>query len=388
MKPFLLPRLRKFIFPNCHVLPLFIFIIPIVANNLYSSPLQNSCIEINNNAVRRGDANNDGLLNVFDILSTLSQISGKDSLREGSDYDLSGKTDIFDLLGILKELSGFREKSENKLQFLAKIGSNLLTEPIVVPGTSWDINGEVRTKYKIFANREIEDALLIFGTDTVKGLEGTTPLIYKVNPDTIPDSFYANFIITEPIPWKVHVKEKYGPWYADSGNSGFAIRMPNVIVEQSTDILSEKITFPLVLKGAWQRFIIVIGEIDNTDTLLIDLNCAGLDSVVFNSVDSLAAAIMEKIIEYDLNYNDNSPTHLIVGPATENMTKRTTDRLVFSPDFGYIIKLLSSDGNNNLLKLIGFPGWIRHLPGTIINSNYALEQSWREKYQWLLRRHQ
>ncbi len=332
-------------------------------------------------AARRGDANNDGTLNIFDILSVLKQMGESDSVAAGADYDLNGTTDIFDLLGLLRELSGFREKSEENLQFLAVIAWHLLTEPVVNPRQRWDEQGEVRSSYAIHADRTIEDAELIFNTDTVRGLEGTTPLIYKVDPDTVAESS-TGLIFTEPILWKVSVKDENGIWHEDSGSSKFEITEPNVIVDYGDRLVGAEIEFPLVLRGAWQRFKIVAGD-DLADTILIDLNGACLDSVVFPGIDSLATTIMEAILEDESRRPVKPHFSPLVGPATDFHTKQSSSRLIlFSGGIGPMIEILPADNNDNLLKIIGFPGWIRRLPFHIADSNYEIESSWYERYFW------
>ncbi len=52
-----------------------------------------------------GDANDDGVTNIFDVLSLLSAYSGKDNTPERFDINKDGKFDIFDLLALLKALS-------------------------------------------------------------------------------------------------------------------------------------------------------------------------------------------------------------------------------------------------------------------------------------------
>ena len=57
-------------------------------------------------AINAGDSNNDGKIDIFDLLDMLQMLSGKKQASAGADADVNGKVDIFDLLALLKKLSG------------------------------------------------------------------------------------------------------------------------------------------------------------------------------------------------------------------------------------------------------------------------------------------
>ena len=58
----------------------------------------------------RGDINEDGRVNIFDLLETLKILSNKiepsERTRQIADIDKNGSVNIFDLLGLLKVISG------------------------------------------------------------------------------------------------------------------------------------------------------------------------------------------------------------------------------------------------------------------------------------------
>lgn len=61
----------------------------------------------------RGDINEDGKVDIFDLLEMLKMLSNPQEKTERSkqiaDVDANGKNDIFDLLGMLKVLSGTQQ---------------------------------------------------------------------------------------------------------------------------------------------------------------------------------------------------------------------------------------------------------------------------------------
>lgn len=55
-------------------------------------------------AWKKGDVNQDGAVNIFDLLTLLPQLAGTVPGTTASDVNGNGKTDIFDLLDLLHEL--------------------------------------------------------------------------------------------------------------------------------------------------------------------------------------------------------------------------------------------------------------------------------------------
>ena len=60
----------------------------------------------------RGDLDENGKVDIFDLLGLLKALSGQDQTdrqKKIADIDSNGKVDIFDLLGVLKVLAGNQE---------------------------------------------------------------------------------------------------------------------------------------------------------------------------------------------------------------------------------------------------------------------------------------
>jgi Ca2+-binding EF-hand superfamily protein len=57
-------------------------------------------------AIRAGDLDNNGKIDIFDLLGILKVLGGSQAASGGADVDGNGKVDIFDLLAILRLLAG------------------------------------------------------------------------------------------------------------------------------------------------------------------------------------------------------------------------------------------------------------------------------------------
>ncbi len=101
-----------------------------------------------------GDVDQNGSINIFDLLAILRRISGSKQLTEYSDLDSNGKTDIFDLLALLRLFGDMQEP----LELAATVGGHWLTESFVYAySQSWENNG-VRDQYHIYSSHEIDRA--------------------------------------------------------------------------------------------------------------------------------------------------------------------------------------------------------------------------------------
>jgi hypothetical protein len=74
----------------------------IAKNSADSTIVLDAGTTVVNIALKRGDLNSDGKVDIFDLIKLLKILGGSESSTDSSDINNDGKTDIFDLLGLLK----------------------------------------------------------------------------------------------------------------------------------------------------------------------------------------------------------------------------------------------------------------------------------------------
>ncbi|MEA2062231.1 MAG: hypothetical protein U9P14_00910, partial [Gemmatimonadota bacterium] len=225
-------------------------------------------------ASTNGDVNRDGATNIFDLLTLLPQISGREPATEYSDLDGSGGTDIFDLLELLSLLNEQREP----LEVLATVGGNLLTTPMVNSLSQFNGTNEVRDRYHIYSNREISRVEFMFDGEILTDTSGLTPVFFRADPDTVQlISLVDYFTNSEPVTWKVTIWDQFGKTASDSGTTQFSVVYPEICMDGPSVYVWDEIAFPLVLRGPLQRFGIEANSSltpSGLDTFFIDLNPA------------------------------------------------------------------------------------------------------------------
>jgi dockerin type I repeat protein len=336
---------------------------------------------------KRGDINLDGSLDIMDLLSILGKITGQAPQELSDDLNGDGKVNIFDLLALLREMGQLRGSGGQEFKAFAQIHGHLLCEPTVRVLNWFDENGEVRGEYRIASNRSIQRIELVFDGDTLTETTGITPVLMRVDPDTIGLDLSDLFAHSEPKNWELKVWDEIGNCYADSGSSRFSFLKTVVCDLGGSPNTGFPIEFPLVLHGPWQRFGLVhpltMGML-NERPLPVDLNREGADSLFFENLDPLSEAIMEEISancpfwELD-SMRESGP---FASSAVSIQTGEKTDRLLFELSYfatGGYIAVSPLDGNEKLMSALGFPRWVRKTHA--INNNYKLDPEIFEKYK-------
>lgn len=331
---------------------------------------------------RKGDINGDKIVNVFDLLALLGQLSGTAPVNPTADVDGSGRTDVFDLLALLRELANPSESQEPFL-VAATIGDHRLTDPVVHSFSQFDANNQVRDNFRIFSNRELAGAELILSGDTVRQTNGMTPLILEADPDTL-QGVGGFFYYTAPLAWIIRAWDIQGECAVDSGVSRFV-----VMLQQLTDLVSyarvgEAIKFPLVLRGGSQRF--GISPDPYQGTFSVDLNPGAADSVVFTSMEQLGEAVMAEVAAEDSlwhhteRFGDTAPTVFASG-AVSRLDSLKACRLIIVNNSSSQIAVTPLDGNEALLTALGFPLWLRQSRALMNNENFILDPELYERYK-------
>jgi dockerin type I repeat protein len=337
-------------------------------------------------APQYGDVNRDFSIDIFDLLAILRQISGSEPATAHSDLDANGKTNIFDLLAILRLLGDMREP----LEVAATVGGHWLTEPMVYSySQSWDSTG-VRDWYHIYSSREIDRAKFILDGDTVKGITGTTPVLFAADPDTVkiePSGDYRAF--SEPKTWKITVWDKLGNCASDSGVSQFVVVYPGITgFHGGSNSIGEEIKFPLTLHGTVQRFGIKVFQqrYGSYTTFVVDLNPEGREIEIYAHIKQLADQIMDQVASNDslwpfLNIF-GEPALLVSSAAISKQNQEITDRLLIYTDRETgIARLVSLDGNTNLITQLGFKKWVQDIQSTTYDGNFELDPEILERYR-------
>ena len=335
--------------------------------------------------IRYGDINQDKAINIYDLLDLLVQLSGLEPLTSFSDLNNNGKTDVFDLLAFLRNYALFSESPPEDFEVAASIGSRSLrlAQPRVNSFSSFNENNEVRDNYKIYSNREIEKVELIFAGDTLTQLEGLTPVFFAADPDTI-KWLETPIPVSDSIAWKITVWDSQGNCAVDSGISRFTILMPDLTLDAGYVNTGNEIEFPLILKGAWQRFGIRLRNM----TFDVDLNPEGRDSVVFEDISNLAEAVMEEILANDSLWHSTDiwgshEPYLFISAAVSITTELKSDRLYFIHKAGGgFVEAICLDGNEKLMSLLGFPKWRRSIASIGNDQNYILDPDVYEHYKF------
>jgi hypothetical protein len=338
--------------------------------------------------IKYGDVSQDGSINIFDLISILRHLSGSEQETSLSDLDNNGKTNIFDLLTFLHEFAHLSESPpEEGFKVAASIGDygHRLTEPVVYSYSTFKNKKEVYDTYKIYSNREIVKVEFVFAGDTLTQIEGKTPVFFSADPDTIKYDWIKPLPLSEPKEWKIRVWDAQGNCASDSGISKFMILLPDIGTEGSTSNVGNEIEFPLILKGAWQRFGIKVGYMYSI--FVVNLNAEGRESIVYNNIDDLAVAIMEEVVSNDSLWHstdvfgDPWPT-LFIAPAVSRQTELKTNRLITkNGTLGPRAVPIPLDGNEKLVSLIGFPKWIRSSSYIMTDENYKPDSVIYNRYK-------
>jgi len=330
-----------------------------------------------------GDVNGDGKRNIFDLLSMLQILQGTVEHTPAADLDNSGKVDVSDLVVLLQYLVNPPEK-EPDLDFLLLVQHQDLFDPLIILIGGWETTGEVKFDYKLYANKEIKEFIVVLDGDTLHKKEGYTPALCNLDTIEIP-TYRCHEISCGNFPWYVSVTDIDGNRRDSTGTTEIRIVFcVGLDVDGDTWLVSQPIEFPVVLEGADQAF-----QIDphiSREMMTVDLNRANRDSVVFTCMDSLAAAIMEDLIENDSVWHyiqrwQRYKGQLFVSPAYNICTSEKEDRLVLWLDHNAATPLILPVGENEiLLGKIGFPLWIRQQAGLVDHSIYRVDSLWYEKY--------
>lgn len=344
---------------------------------------------------KRGDINLDGSLDIMDLLSILGKITGQLPEEPSDDLNGDGKVNIFDLLALLREMAQLRDSGKQDLKALVKINSHLLCEPnvyIFYPIREfWPASegGEMRARYKIHANREIERVEFILAGDTLYAQADTTPVLLEIDPDS--QQTASGFAESELKEWNLKVWDNRGNCFIDSGQTRFSVKKNFATDLGGSPNTGLPIEFPLVLHGSWQRFGGIhpfASYFDKDDIFVIDLNEDGRDSVVFSNIDQLAESIMADVVSQENLWLHDSLRPHVYGPFVSSAVSRHTgmksNRLIFLGEFPWSngwFDLVPLDQNEKVLTELGFPKWIRVSAGGVYNNNYEIDPVVYEKYK-------
>jgi len=331
-----------------------------------------------------GDANSDGSINIFDLLTLLKALCKPGLANPASDIDNNGTVDECDLVSLLYLLAG-KTLPEDDLQFLVLINNHLLRQT-----SGWYYRGyehqqeivdnKISLPYRIYGNREIREVVFVLGGDTLRGLKGVTPAMTLTDTSNLES--WSKTLTAGIIPWHVEVTDYFGNNSQNSGETGFLIGIiePNTIEDPDFSYFGLPIDFPLVLRGQSQKFILSQRKYTGYE---IDLNSASADSIVFPDIDSLATGIMNCLFAYYLEiYRETgSQPHLLfsAAPAIDRETGCRVNRLVFKDLYFGDVEILPINENEEILKAIGFPAWVRSfLPYFLPNLDF--DSAWFSKY--------
>jgi len=312
-----------------------------------------------------GDINGDCRRDTADIPFLIRYIIERPENNYEADLDQNGRLNIFDLLALLRWLA---LTPERELEFILVIEHIRVDEHTRFCLDVYTDTPEPQVyNYRIFANKNIEEAIFIFGADTIMGIQGNLPVIF--DRDTLPS---VDQIEIGKYPWHVRVKDTEGNLKEVSGNVEICLLI-DCLCDPVYPRVGNPIDFPLVLTGTDQKFAVKLSPWD-PDKFTIDLNRSGSSMVVFTDIKNLASEIMQDLSEHNPEWQEamnNQWVTLKVSPALDHLTDKTTDRLVFSwPEFGAMPVIESVNGNEELLIQLGFPFWLRNIPERYFDSRY------------------
>ncbi|MFH1069555.1 MAG: dockerin type I repeat-containing protein [Candidatus Glassbacteria bacterium] len=344
----------------------------------------------------RGDINQDSSCDIYDLLVMLKQITNAVPQTASADLDDNGRVNVFDLLELLRELAFQQELRNAPLAALVTLDEYLLCEPMLYLDRSFDDNGEVRCYYAIYANRKIQRVEFALAGDTLTEVSGKTPLLMAADPDTFDlniNKFSEAFVYTEPMSWLLSVWDSAGNCFTDSGRTSIAVMKIALTDVGGSPNIGLPIEFPLKLTGRNQKFGIVhpyafnMGEINYM--FIIDLNKEGRESVVFSDMGQLTEAIMKDVLanEFLWNYGGmfDEKAGFFVSSAVSRATGDRTNRLLIFTDMSFhrggYVELKPVAGNERILSALGFPKWIRDIMGHVYNKYYLPDTAVVNKYK-------
>lgn len=331
-----------------------------------------------NGPARSGDINADGSLDLRDMHGLARCIAGLDSATPAADLDGNGRVDFRDLLLFINMTLAMRERQPEEPRFIVAVGSHVLDSPSVTPGVAVNEDGTGSTDYRFISDRPLQHATLsiepyyfIGSTDSIRNMQ--------LLADT---GDLSSEVVSSPRRWQARAIDSDGRVSEQSGDARFYFYKRGVLVDNAYPLIGLPLEFPLVLHGPWQRFQLkqpAIKESWEPDSYLVDLNPSGADSVVFESLGSLARAIMDNLVER-YPTPDGQFRAMIAGPAVPGDSSYSARGLIILGGYrgGAVIEPL--DGNHRLLQQLGFPAWLRpELPG-LMNGNYGFPEGWKEEY--------
>ncbi len=332
-------------------------------------------------AAKPGDVNADSSLDVRDLYGLVRCLAGRDSATAAADLDRNGRIEFHDAMLYIDMTLSMREKRPAKPQFVVAIGSGILDSPAVTTGWIVMPDSMGRTDFRFIADRPLQQAKLYIEPDTVGGMSGFINNL-ALFPDT---SITSTKLSSSWRSWKASVTDSSGMVSESSGQAKFYFYRYGTSMDGPYPLTGLPIEFPLVLHGPWQRFNLVpplYGRRKPWEPAcyIVDLNPAGADSVVFTSLDSLAAAAMSSLVE---RYPTPAGEFRIVfaGPAAPSDSTLPANRMLFQRyTMVGTLEISACDGNYLLLQKLGLPSWFSAEYPEINYQDYRLPWSWLDIY--------
>jgi hypothetical protein len=343
-------------------------------------------------AQKWGDVDGDDEFGMPDLQNLFDLIRVPMTQLEAVDINSDGRFDVYDPLTLLLHMRWMGSDRDQEFQAVVTIGDHLLDEPFVKDFMWIDGNGERKCEYRISSNREISSVEFIIDGDTLREMSGVTPVLMKVDPDTIENDLQDFFAVSDPKHWELKLWDTTGDYYEQTWESRYSCLKTQVIDISGSPNTGLPVDFPLVLYGPWQRFALVHPKYDSSfkdQFLPVDLNPSGADSIVFENIDSLSFSIMEQIVT-NLSMLDTEDVQWdnrwgpYCSPAMTVETNEKTSRLIFLCEYpwtGGYIEAVPLDGNERLLSALGLPSWMKNMYGVVFNTNYKLDPEVFEKYK-------
>jgi hypothetical protein len=332
-------------------------------------------------AAKPGDVNADSSLDVRDMHGLVRIIAGRDSATAAADLDHNGRVEFRDLMLYIRMVLSMREKRPSEPQFIVAVGADILNSPAIDPGRWMEQDSTGSADFRFIADRPLQQARLYIEPVTFSGMSGSIKKIALL-PDT---SINSTELSSSLRSWEASVMDSSGQVSEQKGHAKFYYLKQGVMVDGVSPLTGLPIEFPLVLHGPWQRFVVappsvLFKEEWEPESYVVDLNPVGADRVVFNSLDSLASAVMSSLTERYPTPKGKYRT-MLAGPAVPYYSTYTADRLLFWRTLRMaILRLSPCDGNYLLLQQLGLPGWFRAEYPRVHYQKYWLPLGWLEKY--------
>ena len=286
---------------------------------------------------------------------------------------------LLDLVALLELLSGPSPETEN-FQYYILLDCHAFGDHKV------SVNGQCDTEYagefkiykplantfsyRIYSNKDIEEVIFILNDDSLTTVQGTTGPLY--DPDTLDWASMEGEFNTS-LSWKLRLSTADGGTIIDTSGISELEVLYCVSGDAGADIIGFEINFPLILKGPVQRFNVVAYGV-SLDTFMIDLNQSREDSVLFTDIDTLVSAINRSLETVSKQQHGWSVLYNLFhfSPAINRWTSRKENRLMFIGRPLIYFEIIPEDGNEKLLKRLGYPKWLRDIPPHF-NWNYKGE---------------